>query len=156
MNLKGRKMTEEEIKNFVVSCLQKEMSLNDIHKALQTECDVRMTFMELRLLSADIDFDWQQLEPEPEPEPEIDDSEALARQAMNAEMAGGQTIVEISKITTPGAAVNGSVIFPSGLRGEWTLDHEGRLGMNMSNPDDRPTEEEMLDFQSELRNQLGG
>lgn len=148
-------MTENEIKEFIIKCLQKEMSLNDIHKALQTDCEVKMTFMELRLLSADLEFDWQQLEPEPEPE-EVDPAAEQALGAMEAEMGPGRTIVEVSKITTPGAAVNGSVIFASGLRGDWSLDHEGRLGMSLSDPDARPSEEEMLDFQNELRQQLGG
>ena len=50
----------------MIDGLRAEKSLNEIHKELQSEHGVKMTFMELRLLSADLDIDWNALEPEPE------------------------------------------------------------------------------------------
>ncbi len=147
-------MKQEEIEKIVIAGLRAEKSLNDIHKELQQEHGVKMTFMDLRLLSADLDIDWQALEPEPEEEEES--AEGLARAEIMEEEVGGVQ-VEVSKITRPNAAINGSVSFPvSGLKGDWTLDHYGQLGMDLNDPEAQPSEEEMMEFQTKLRTLLGG
>ena len=147
-------MTQEEIEKVVIDGLRAEKSLNEIHKELQSEHGVKMTFMELRLLSADLDIDWNALEPEPEIKDE-DPAVVAAQEEMMGEAPSGVQI-EVSKITRPGVALSGSVSFPSGLSGEWTLDHYGQLGMDLGNPGAQPSEEEMMDFQNALRAKLGG
>ena len=148
-------MTQEEIEKLVIAGLREEKSLNDIHKELQSEHGVKMTFMELRLLSADLDIDWDALEPEPEVKEE-DPAIAAAQAEMLGEEAPSGVQIEVSKITRPGVALSGSVSFPSGLSGEWTLDHYGQLGMDLGDPSAQPSEEEMMDFQDALRAKLGG
>ena len=148
-------MTQEEIEKIVIAGLRAEKSLNEIHKELQTEHNVKMTFFDLRMLSADLDIDWDSLEPEPEVKEE--DSAVTAAQAemLGQEVTSGVQI-EVSKITRPGVALSGSVSFPSGLSGEWTLDHYGQLGMDLGDPEVRPSDEEMMEFQDALRAKLGG
>jgi len=147
-------MTQEEIEKIIIAGLRAEKSLNEIHKELQTEHNVKMTFMELRLMSADLDIDWDSLEPEPEVVEE-DPAEAAAKAQMLEDQASSVQI-EVSKISRPDAALSGTVSFPSGLSGEWTLDHYGQLGMDLGDPEARPSEEEMMEFQNTLRAQLGG
>ncbi|MDD7987059.1 hypothetical protein PQO01_19080 [Lentisphaera marina] len=147
-------MTQEEIEKIIITGLRAEKSLNEIHKELQSEHDVKMTFMDLRLLSADLDIDWDALEPEPEVVEEDPAAEAAKAEMLNEGTPGLH--VEVSKITRPDAALSGSVSFPSGLSGEWTLDHYGQLGMDLGDTEAQPSEEEMMDFQNELRRQLGG
>ena len=147
-------MTQEDIEKIIISGLRAEKSLNEIHKELQNEHDVKMTFMELRLMSADLDIDWDALEPEPELVEEDPAAEAAKAEMLNEGPAGLH--VEVSKISRPAAAISGSVSFPSGLSGEWTLDHYGQLGMDLGDTEEQPSEEEMMDFQTELRRQLGG
>ena len=147
-------MTQEEIEKIIIAGLRAEKSLNEIHKELLGEHKVKMTFMDLRLMSADLDIDWDSLEPEPEVVEE-DPAAAAAKAAMADE--GPSTVhVEVSKISRPDVALSGSVSFTSGLMGEWTLGHDGQLGMDLGDPEARPSEEEMEDFQNELRRQLGG
>jgi hypothetical protein len=64
------------------------------------------------------------------------------------------TQIEISKIQRPGAMVSGSVVFLSGVKGEWYLDEYGALGMNLADESQQPSEEDMLDFQTNLQQQL--
>ena len=141
-------MTENEIKQIVANGLKQEKTLNEIHKELQGEHGVKMTFMDLRLLSADIEIDWDSLEPQLEEQEEVEEAKPVLEPQEN-------TTVEISKITRPGAAVNGSVHFASGFKGEWYLDNQGRLGLDMEDPEANPPEEEMMDFQNQLRSMLG-
>ena len=84
-------MKEEDIKKIVASGLQEGLTLNEIHRNLSTEHEVKMTFMELRLLSAEIeDADWAQFDPEKE-EKDDEDQEA------ETEVQEG-TQIEISNI----------------------------------------------------------
>ena len=142
-------MKEEDIKKIVASGLQEGLTLNEIHRNLSSEHEVKMTFMELRLLSAEIeDADWAQFDPEKE-EKDEDSEEA------EAEIQEG-TQIEISKIQRPGTMVSGSVVFLSGIKGEWYLDQFGSLGLNLEDDTQQPTEEDMEDFQINLKRMLSG
>jgi hypothetical protein len=49
----------DEIKLFVAELLNEGLSLSDIQKKLQTEKDVRLTFLDLRLLASELEeIDW--------------------------------------------------------------------------------------------------
>ena len=142
-------MKEDQIKAFIAEGLRAGKTQNEIHRELQQE-GVQMTFMEFRMLSSEVDYDWEKRRAAV---PEDSETEPVMVEA--APLAGG-TQVEVSKITRPGAAINGSVIFSSGLKAEWVLDQYGRLGLEMEDPNLQPSEEEMMEFQQVLQSKLGG
>ena len=62
-------MEEKEILKIIAEHLEQGLTLNEIHKILSSEHSVKMTFMELRLLSADIEnMDWSKFDPKKESE----------------------------------------------------------------------------------------
>ena len=143
-------MKDEEIKKIIAAGLQEGLNLNEIHRLLSSEHEVKMTFMELRLLSAEIeDADWSQFDPKKEETEEEDEASS------EPEIQQG-TQVEISKIQRPGAMYSGSVTFLSGVKGEWYVDQFGSLGLNMEDETQKPTEEDMQDFQVTLHRMLTG
>ena len=144
-------MEEKEVLKIIATHLDEGQTLNEIHKILSTEHGVKMTFMELRLLSADIEnMDWSKFDPQKDQEDEDEDSVAAEPEVQDG------TLIEVSKIQRPGAMVSGSVVFLSGIKGEWYLDQFGALGLNLDDESQQPTEEDMQDFQIELKRILTG
>lgn len=144
-------MTELEIKKFIAESINNGMTLNNIQKALADDHGVRRTFLELRLLAAEVEeIDWSRQDPvEKAPEQKEE------KPAVNVpEGEPGQIVLEVSKITRPGAVMNGTVRFPSGITGEWLLDQMGRP--DFDNLSGQPTQEDIQAFIQELRNKLGG
>ena len=52
-------MTNKERDELIARKLNEGMSLSDVQKLLADEYDQRMTFLELRLIAADLSVDWQ-------------------------------------------------------------------------------------------------
>ena len=145
-------MEEIEIIKIVAKHLNEGLTLNEIHKILSDEHSVKMTFMELRLLSSEIeDMDWSQFDPKKE-EPEEDDAEA---KEVSGEVEPG-TQIEMNKVQIPGTMMSGSVVFLSGVKGKWSIDQFGSLDLGLDDESQQPTEEDMEDFQTTLRQQLQG
>jgi DNA-binding transcriptional MerR regulator len=139
-------MSDMEMKKFIAGQLNAGVSLNEIQKLIAEKFDKRMTFLDLRLLAAELEgVEWQKQDPEPvkAEEPE---------KAMAAKDTAGKTVVELSKLVRPGAVASGSVKFASGASAEWILDQTGRLGLN--NAVGEPTEDDIKDFQKELQKAL--
>lgn len=139
-------MSDMEMKKFIAGQLNAGVSLNEIQKLIAEKFDKRMTFLDLRLLAAELEgVEWQKQDPEPvkAEEPE---------KAMTAKDTAGKTVVELSKLVRPGAVASGSVKFASGASAEWILDQTGRLGLN--NAVGEPTEDDIKDFQKELQKAL--
>jgi DNA-binding transcriptional MerR regulator len=143
-------MDEKEILKIIAQHLEKDVNLNEIHKILAKEHNVKMTYMELRLLSADIEnMDWSKFDPKvKEEEEEIKEAVELIPQEA--------TQIEVSKIQRPGAMYSGSVTFLSGMKGEWHIDQYGALGLNLADESQQPSEDDMQDFQTLLQQQLSG
>ena len=147
-------MTEQECKKFVAEQLRQGVSLSDIQKLLADEHGFRITYLDLRLLAADLDVDWEKLEPEkPDVPPEEDDLD-LGEPEPPAPATG--TRVTVSKLVRPGAAMSGEVDFASGARAEWFVDAMGRLGLQPKDGSTQPTQDDIREFQIELQKQLTG
>jgi hypothetical protein len=136
-------MNNSEIKALIKSKLEEKKILGDILKELQVEHNINITFMELKMLAAEIDdFDWSTLDKKVEKKPE--DKE-------NIEESSG-TVIEINKIARPDAMMHGSVKFASGATADWLLDSYGRLTLDNKIGD--PTAEDIEEFQLELQKAL--
>ena len=155
------------IKRFVAQKLQEGIKLSDIQNLLADELDCRMTFLDLRLLAAELeDVDWSQFDPKekkaeevPAPAaPAADEATPAAEPAADsaaeaAPAAAGSTVVELSRLSRPGAMAHGTVTFASGVTAEWLIDEMGRLGLDKVSG--QPTEQDIQEFQVELRKLFG-
>lgn len=157
-------MTQEEIKQFIADKTAEGMSLTAIQDALSAQ-GVKIRFMELRLLAAEIESVLAMKEAKKAaeaPAPEEKKAEeapapAPAEPAASAPEGGakvrGRTTVSVSPIQRPGFAMSGSVSFGSGVTADWYVDQTGRLGLD--NASGQPDEQDIQEFQIELRKALG-
>lgn len=159
-------MTQEEIKQFIADKTAEGMSLTAIQDALSAQ-GVKIRFMELRLLAAEIESVLAKKEAEKAaaaeaPAPEEKKAEeapapGAAAPAAPAPDGGakvrGATTVSVSPIQRPGFAMSGSVSFGSGVTADWYVDQTGRLGLD--NASGQPDEQDIQEFQLELRKALG-
>ncbi len=135
-------MNDIEIKKFMAEELNNGVSLSNIQDQIAEKFGVKYTFLEMRMLAAELeDIDWQKLDPatpkkeekiEPQPQP-----------------GDGVTRVTRNTVVRPGAVASGSVSFGSGASAEWLLDQYGRLSLD--NEVGTPTEDDVKAFQDELR-----
>ena len=161
-------MDEMIIKRFVAQKLHEGVKLSDIQNMLAEELDCKMTFLDLRLMAAELeDVDWSKFDPAEkkaedaaEAAPAAGATDAAAENAVEntAENAGtapaaGKTTVELSRLTRPGAMAHGTVQFGSGASAEWLIDEMGRLGLDKVSGE--PTENDIAEFQTELRKLFG-
>ena len=158
-------MDDMIIKRFVAQKLQEGVKLSDIQTMLADELQCRMTFLELRLLAAELeDVDWSKFDPQEkkaeEPSAEAAPAPAAAVADPTAEpaaeaapAAAGSTVVELSRLSRPGAMAHGTVTFASGVTAEWLIDEMGRLGLDKVSG--QPTEQDIQEFQVELRKLFG-
>ena len=148
-------MGKNEIKLFVRELLNEGLSLSDIQKKLQSEKDVRMTFLALRLLASELEeIDWSKQKSDIEADKtkakaEEDKKKDAEKKAENA----GKTVVEVSRLKRPGSIANGTVEFASGAKAEWILDQSGQLGLDKQTGGE-PTQEDIQEFQVELQKNL--
>jgi hypothetical protein len=146
-------MDTETRDRFITEKLNEGLSLSEVQKLLGSELGIRLTYLELRLLAADLAVDWERQDP-PAPDPDSETVEAVLDD--EPEGGDGTTRVTISKLVRPGASLSGDVTFASGARAEWYVDPYGRLGLNPEEGSGRPTQDDLREFQEELQRQLGG
>lgn len=136
------------VKRFVAQKLHEGIALPEIQKLLAEELNCRMTFLDLRLLAAELeDVDWKQFDPKEPVKTEKDDADDA--DGVDAVPVGGATQVEISQLARPGALAHGTVRFASGASAEWLIDQMGRLGLDKVSGE--PTETDFSEFQAELK-----
>lgn len=144
-------MDDMKIKKFMAEQLEEGHSLSDIQQMINEKFKTKLSYMEIRIMASELEnIDWSKNDPVPEEKPiEEDELEAPAPGA-----ADGNTVVEVSKLVRPGAAMSGSVKFASGASATWILDQMGRLGFDDTVGE--PTEEDMKAFVDELKAKLQG
>ena len=137
-------MDNSQRDQLILNRIAEGVSLSDIQKELQTELKLSLTYMELRMLVADLeDIQWKSDEKPPaEEKKQVEEVEAV-----------DSVQVTISKIVRPGCSLTGSVVFPSGISGEWYVDQRGGLGLDTKD-DAKPSQEELVAFQKELQEQV--
>ena len=155
-------MTQEEIKQFIADKTAEGMSLTAIQDTLSAQ-GVKIRFMELRLLAAEIESVLAKKEADKAaaeaPAPEEKKAEEAPAPAPaetapdGAAKVRGATTVSVSPIQRPGFAMSGSVSFGSGVTADWYVDQTGRLGLD--NASGQPDEQDIQEFQIELRKALG-
>ena len=145
-------------KKTVQEWIEAGLSLSDIQNKLATEFQLRMTYMEVRFLIDDLgvklkDKPRETISAEIKPGAPQQPAKQAPAQAETA-AAGGGVSVTVDQVTRPGALVSGKVTFSDGKSAEWYLDQMGRLGVSPKEKDYKPSQEDLVEFQTELQNEL--
>jgi len=164
-------MNTNERDAFIRESLNQGMSLSDVQKALAEQFDIRMTYLDLRMVATELEVDWKKQD-KPIPAKKEEDVEEDAAELQEEDWdeeendladetsdapppATGKTKVTISKLIRPGAAISGDVEFSSGAKGEWFVDSMGRIGFNPAEGSGQPNQNDLREFQKELQKALG-
>lgn len=115
-------------------------NLSDLQKRLKDEFDVSISYMDARFMVLDLGLKLQEKPKDEEKKPE----EAIPG-------AAGGVHVTMDHIALPGAMVSGKVTFSDGETGVWVLDETGRPGLDPDTAGYRPAQEDILEFQTQLR-----
>ena len=177
-------MTNEERNRVIMEKLNEGMSLSDVQKFLERECGLRMTYFDLRMLAADLQVDWEKQDrpkadtsidvskapvqrpqpppPQPQPQEGADDDDVQPEEGGDGQAtpapapADGHSAIVLDETPIPGAAVSGTVTFPSGASGRWVLTRDGRFGLEPDEGSAQPTEDDYAVFQQDLQRKLAG
>ena len=172
---------DEKQKQQVVGWLNDGSSLAEIQKRLESEFEIRATYMEVKFLVSDLDLTPKDPEPdEPEvaeeatevvepadpvpadsPMPDEMPTETTADDLMPSDElepedtnAGGDVSVTVDQIARPGAMISGKVTFSNGKTCEWMLDQMGRIGVVPAEDGYKPSQADLQRFQLALQDEL--
>jgi hypothetical protein len=134
------------------------IGLSGIQKNLEEKLGITMTYMDVRFLLDDYSINLEDPKPakpaeapKAAEEPQVQD---VPEEAVETEVAGGAVVVDMDKLSRPGALASGSVTFSDGVKGKWYLDQTGRLGLEGIEKSYRPSPDDISDFQMELQRLL--
>ena len=135
-----------DAKEIVRQLRKEDKSLNEILDVLHKEHEIRMTYLELRMLVAEIEKSKpvEKKPPKKKPKKKEEPAETL-----------GPTIT-VDQVVQPGAQLSGTVKFESGASAKWFIDAIGRVSLALDPDSARPSEADMADFQSALAAKLQG
>ncbi len=142
-------LTDEQ-KSAVALWVAEGATLADVQRRLKDELGVGLTYMDVRFLVDDLKL---QLKEQPR-QSEAVDRLAAAKQEGDSERQGAPSAgvrVTMDAVTRASALASGKVTFSDGETADWMLDQTGRLGLNPTKPGYRPTEADIMAFQSELQ-----
>ena len=156
---------DEATKQKVTSWIEQGLKLSEIQSKLASELNVKLTYMETRLLVDDLKLTPKdhapskpahQLASQPPAPTVLGEGEAGAAPDEDlAPPAGAGTVaVSVDRVARPGAMVSGSVNFSDGNSGAWYLDQTGRLGIVPTQQGYRPSPQDMQAFQAQLQTEL--
>ena len=129
-------------------------TLSDLQRHLKEEFDISCTYMDMRFVVLDLGIEL--IEPKVD-EPADGDTVATDDGVPAADApapdvaAAGDVSVSVDSITLPGTLVSGKVTFSDGETGVWMIDQSGRPGLDPDTPGYRPSQEDVMEFQTKLR-----
>lgn len=121
----------------------KGATLSDLQRHLKEEQQVSITYMDTRFLILDLGIE---LLEEKAAEPAAEPAESKP-----APVPTGEVSVTMDHITLPGAMISGKVTFSDGETAIWMLDPNGRPGLDPDTAGYRPSQEDIMAFQTQLR-----
>ncbi len=154
-------LTDEQ-KSKVAQWIADGMKLSEIQSRLGSELDIRLTYMETRMLVDDLKLLPKDPIPEAKPVPADDpavpgaaaDAAGAPEGAAEAPVPTGGVTVAVDTLMRPGAMVSGSVTFSDGQKAAWYLDNMGQLGMVPPFPGYKPAPTDVPQFQMLLDKEL--
>jgi hypothetical protein len=116
-------------------------TMSDLQRHLKEDFGFTLTYMDTRFLILDLGIE---LIEEPKAgEPKTEEKAAP--------VPTGTVTVTMDTLTLPGALVSGKVTFSDGETAIWMLDQTGRPGLDPDTPGYRPSKEDIMEFQIQLR-----
>lgn len=150
----------EEQKDIVKGWVKEGCGLSEVQRRLSSEFGATMTYMDVRFLVLDLEVDIKEAKDE-KPEPKAEDAMPVSGDSADAGEAvdGGEPVaggvqVEMDVLMRPGALVSGTVVFSDGVSAVWMLDQTGRLTIDSSQPDYKPSEEDNAAFIKILQEEI--
>ncbi|TAG11598.1 MAG: hypothetical protein EAZ42_00400 [Verrucomicrobia bacterium] len=116
-------------------------SMSELQRLIKEEFGQTLTYMDTRFLISDLKIELV----EESKKTEVKTDEPVVP------VPTGKVTTTIDTLTLPGALISGKVTFSDGQTGVWMLDQTGRPGLDPDQPGYRPTEEDIMDFQIQLR-----
>ena len=116
-----------------------------------------MTYMDLRLISSELEVNWKKIDGTDGTSDDAEETAADGDEVVQADATlEGETVVNVSKLTRPGAMIHGDVTFKSGKTADWFVDSMGRLGLNPTAGSADPDEADIAEFQAKLQEAIQG
>jgi DNA-binding transcriptional MerR regulator len=147
-------MTNDERKQIIKELLAQGRTLSQIQDFLRQEKNDSITYMDLRLLLSelpDAKLPEKELPKPPAPAPSPSPASPAAAPAGST---GGKLSISVDQMPAPGAMLSGYARFSSGAKAHWFLDEMGRLGLEPELGSEKPTQQDMKEFSTELRRML--
>ncbi len=157
---------DEATKKTVAGWVREGLGISEIQSRLAAELSIRLTYMETRFLLDDLQLKPKDKQPDAGPATVGQPKGPAATKApggvpaaaeevdSESDEGGGGVSVTVDQVTRAGALVSGGVTFSDGNTASWHVDQQGRLGLAPQKKGYRPLEEDLLAFQSALRNEL--
>ena len=115
-------------------------SMSDLQRHLKDDFGHSLTYMDTRFLILDLKIEL------------IEEAKVVPKEEEKlAPVATGFVGTTMDTLTLPGALVSGKVTFSDGETAIWMLDQTGRPGLDPDTPGYRPAQEDILEFQKQLR-----
>jgi hypothetical protein len=143
---------DETQQKKVAAWIEEGLKLSDIQKRLETECGLRVTYLDVRLLVDDLKLKPKDPVPPPKPLPSAAAEPEPSLAPANA--PAGKVRVSVDQLARPGALVSGKVTFSDGKSAEWVLDQTGRLGVVPAEKGYKPPPADLQEFQIALQAEL--
>jgi len=155
---------DEAQRQRVTAWILQGAKLSEIQTRLAAELNLKLTYMEVRLLVDDL-----KLTPkDPEPPKAAAQIGAAPTAGASPPPAGketsptpatpppatGSVSVTVDQLARPGAIVSGKVTFSDGQSADWYLDQTGRLGVVPKQQGYKPSAADVQQFQVALQNEL--
>lgn len=134
------KLTPEQIASLKQRAAE-GATMSDLQRHLKEDLGISITYMDTRFLILDLGIELIE-EPKEQPKPE---------EEKPAPVPTGEVTVTMDTLTLPGALVSGKVTFSDGETAIWMLDQTGRPGLDPDTPGYRPSQEDIMEFQIQLR-----
>ena len=138
------KLTQEQTDALKQSAA-KGATMSDLQRQLKEDFGLSLTFMDTRFLVLDLGIELiEEVKEEP------------VEEVKPAPVPTGKVTVTKDAITLPGALVSGKVTFSDGESAIWMLDESGRPGLDPDTSGYRPNQEDIAEFQQQLRALIEG
>jgi hypothetical protein len=146
----------------VAGWIAEGMKLSEIQNRLASELDVRMTYMDVRLLVDDLKLTPKDIDP-PKPIAPVASAPAAPQKppaglkvdnAPAPESSVSSVSVSVDQLARPGAVVSGKATFSDGKKADWYIDQTGRLGLAPQEAGYRPPAADVQQFQILLEAEL--
>ncbi|MBG7608950.1 MAG: hypothetical protein IZT59_13125 [Verrucomicrobia bacterium] len=135
----SKQLSEDQIAT-IKSWVADGAQLPEIQKRITEEFKITVTYMDTRFVILDLGIELIE-EKKEEPAPEV----------VKTLVPTGKTTVTMDSIAVPGTMVSGKVEFSDGETAVWSLDQTGRPSLDPTTPDYQPTQEDIMEFQTQLR-----